>query len=114
MRCTCEQLLEKVPRAGISLGEVAAMNREQIEATKKQVAIEDRGTVIDRWTLQASEEGRREERAETLRKILEMRLGKKPTAVEARLAGASSEELARWLDRALKAGSLDAVFDPIQ
>ena len=105
---------------------------------KKQVAIEGRATVIDRWTLRAwqedreegeqkgfekgrregleqgrqegLEEGQRSSQALSLRKVLETRFGAVPAGVEAWVASASSEQLSRWLDRALRADSLDAVF----
>ena len=119
---------------------------KQIEAIKKQVATEGRARVIDRWILEAWEEGRtegleqgrqqgieqgrreglkqgRQEGLEegqrrgqvlSLRKVLEARFGAIPADVAERLAGASSDELTRWLDRALKADSVEAVFDPPQ
>ncbi len=60
LRRTFDLFLEKVVRPVILPGEVAAMNREQIEAIKKQVATEGRARVIDRWILEAWEEGRTE------------------------------------------------------
>ena len=142
LRCTFDQFLERVVRPAVLPGEVATMKREQIEAIKKQVATEGRGTVIDRWILEAWEEGRTEGRQEgleqgrreglekgrqedleegqrrgqvlSLRKVLEARFGAIPADVEERLAGASSEQLSRCLDRALQAHSLDAVFKPSQ
>jgi len=47
----------------------------------------------------------------TLLRLLTRRFGTLPEPVVERLAGATSADIERWLDRILDASSLDEVFD---
>ncbi len=58
-------------------------------------------------------QGRMETRAPAQRifkRIVTTRFGAVPAEVQARVEGASPEDLERWIDRALDASSLDDVF----
>ncbi len=62
---------------------------------------------------EARQEGLREARttfADVLRYHLEHKFGEVPDRLEARIAAANVQLLARWLDRAVEATSLDDVF----
>ena len=53
---------------------------------------------------------RAEGRVAALRRLLRKRFGPLPVELEKRLAAASSDQLDRYLDRVLDAGSLDEVL----
>jgi hypothetical protein len=71
---------------------------------------------FDQWAEQYKKEGRQEGRQEgetlLLQRLLARRFGPLPTAVIARIAAASVEEIETWGDRVLDAKSLDEVFRP--
>jgi predicted transposase YdaD len=75
---------------------------------------------FDQWAEQYKKEGRQEGRLEgrlegetlLLQRQLARRFGPLPTAVIARIAAASVEEIETWGDRVLDATSLDEVFRP--
>jgi hypothetical protein len=71
---------------------------------------------FDQWAEQYKKDGRQEGRLEgetlLLQRLLARRFGPLPTAVIARIAAASVEEIETWGDRILDATSLDEVFRP--
>ena len=58
------------------------------------------------------QEGRLEGKTLLLQRLLARRFGPLPTAVIARIAAATVEEIETWGDRVLDASSLDEVFRP--
>ena len=55
-------------------------------------------------------EGYSEAKAETLLRLLQERFGDVPAATQRRILAARNDDLDRWLDRILDAGTLAAVF----
>jgi hypothetical protein len=55
-------------------------------------------------------EGRAEERSAVLTKLLVLKFGPLEPAQQARIAAATPEQLDRWLEQVLTAGSIDAVL----
>ena len=54
--------------------------------------------------------GRKEGEAMALLRLLEQRFGALPETVTARVTRASMQDIERWLDRVLRAASLDDIF----
>ncbi len=66
--------------------------------------------LVENFAEQKREEGRAQGRRALLLKQLTLKFGPPSPAVEARVGAASSEEVERWAERILAAGSLDEVF----
>ncbi len=64
------------------------------------------------WKAEGRVEGRVEGVVAALTRVLRRRFGDVPAGLEARLAEATLEQLEAWLDAAIDASSLDAVFKP--
>lgn len=71
---------------------------------------EDVMDLVENFAEQKREEGRAQGRRALLLKQLTLKFGPPSPAVEARVGAASSEEVERWAERILAAGSLDEVF----
>ncbi|MBW7901683.1 MAG: Rpn family recombination-promoting nuclease/putative transposase [Rhodocyclaceae bacterium] len=73
--------------------------------------IDEWGKQIHQKALQEGlQEGRRDEAARMLRRLLALRFGELPDWAEARLAGATQEALETWIDAVLTAESLEGVI----
>jgi hypothetical protein len=60
---------------------------------------------------QGREEGLRLGRIDSLRRIIQLRFGPVPPAVDARIASATQPQLAAWMDAVLDARTINDVFD---
>ena len=59
---------------------------------------------------QGRAQGRAEGKAETLERVLVKRFGKIPSSYRAAMASADVAQLDAWIERAIDAGSIEAVF----
>jgi len=62
------------------------------------------------WREEFLEEGRQEEEARVLLRQIERKFGAASPEVRKRVESASTDDLLRWADRVLAAGSLDDLF----
>jgi flagellar biosynthesis/type III secretory pathway protein FliH len=82
----------------------------EIAAIKEQGREEGRHEGREEGRHEGREEGRIEERRAMVAKLVQLRLGEIPEAIQAKIAAASGEALAGWLEKLLTAASLEAVF----
>jgi hypothetical protein len=82
--------------------------RERAERRELELKLYEYGIA----TIRAEEriEGRAEGKQQTLLRLLALKFGDLPSAVQARAAAASESELDLWLERLLFAETLEAVF----
>jgi hypothetical protein len=69
-------------------------------------------TIAEQMRREGREEGRLEERAAMLRKLLTLKFGRLFPAHEALIAGATAEQLDRYVERVLTSSVIDDVFGP--
>lgn len=86
------------------------------ERRRYRQAHPEESSIMIGFNQRAREEGVRQGRAEGERAVLDRQLrrrfGPLPSAVEARLGGASTADLEAWADNVLDAATLDEVFEP--
>lgn len=68
-------------------------------------------TLAEQWMKQGLERGLDQGRRQTLARLLELKFGRVPDSIQARLAAASSDEVTRWTERVLTSESLEDVLD---
>ena len=72
---------------------------------------------LEQWAhgykAEGMQQGMQQGEALALQRLLTKRFGAVPAAFTARIAGAAPEQIERWLDQVLDAGSLDDMFGPI-
>jgi len=64
------------------------------------------------WLAQGKAEGKAEGEAKALLRVLERRFGAVPARVREVVSTAGTDELEGWLDKAIDAPSIEAVFGP--
>jgi hypothetical protein len=106
------ELLEALEAIVTYLGVHKFVDDDNVKKTLEGVFKDQGGKVVVTMLTKAKAEGKAEGEAEgegkALIKVLTKRYG--PGDYEARIKGASLEQLDLWLDRALDADNLDAVF----
>jgi hypothetical protein len=88
-------------------GRYHAMLEAMSQVGVERIVIED---LVEFGKDQGREQGRLEGEAKTLLKLLELRFGRVPEDVAARVRAAPEPQLERWVERVLTAASLDDVF----
>lgn len=94
------------------LGVHKFVDDDNVDATIKGVFKDQGGKVVVTMLTKAKAEGKAEGEGHALCKVLTKRYG--PGDYEARIKGASLEQLDLWLDRALDSDKLEDVFGPSQ
>ena len=89
----------------------AALEAAMVDAQLRGGTHMRMGSLAREFIADGKAEGKTEGRAEIFTRLLRRRFGRTPPQpIQARLAGASSEELDLWIDRVFEASSLEAVF----
>jgi predicted transposase YdaD len=105
LRQAFETWLRKLilPRLGLSQEEAAAVSTlEEIETMLAES--------IDRWNREIREEGRQEEGARIVLRLLRLKFGPLDPEIEERVHSANADRLLEWSERILTAESLHDVF----